>query len=426
MKLRCPRCQSRIVVPEEWAGRTIRCRGCNKAFRVPRPTRTIAPTRADAGLDLEDLAQRERSTQELDPRQAAELKRAAPPPAAEPAPSRPTVRVCPHCQKEVTIKDPHVEVLCSNCWEPIPALVRGAEATKEFAATHIRPSRQLDFYGGLASVFTYPFGALASLLAAMLVGIGIILLPVALYVGIARTVEQGSSGLVGAPAPAYLASLRTAVTVSFYLEIVFFAAVGVHAFLETLRTTAVGADKPPSLVWNPAQWGSSMVAYLALLLYYAVVALIGLWIAGHGRVRIPTSAEEFRALLSPEVIGIAAVFTFVVPMHLIGIGVSTILGGLSPVFIFRSIVRTNVHYLFLFFLLATYVTLYVVAFVAVLSWFAGVVGETGRAAGLGNIIEVAGGLVSWGAVMALGFFCTYVLGRIHGLFARTFEKQLAF
>src|SRR5262249_42758023 len=92
MKLRCPRCQSKIVVPDEWAGRTIRCKGCNKAFRIPRPAQTIVPTRIDTGVDLEDLASLERGMTAMDERDRAEAEKEQKAASAAVAASEPTVR----------------------------------------------------------------------------------------------------------------------------------------------------------------------------------------------------------------------------------------------------------------------------------------------------------------------------------------------
>lgn len=425
MKLRCPRCESRIVVPDEWGGKMIRCKGCNKPFRVPRPATTIVPVKADAGIDMADLAQLERSSAELDAKEQAEAEEAAAARAAEvsEASAAETTRSCPHCGKEVRVKDPYAEVMCSYCWEPIPALVKGREVEVEKLVRR-RPSGP-GFYSGLVNAFTYPFGATGSLLAAAIAAIGIILLPIGLVVMIARAVEQGNVGIPGA-APATLVGVKNAVTAFFYIEFLFFAAVAIHAFLEVLRATAIGQDKPPGLVWSPRQWGNSITAYLALLAYYAIFALLAIWIANDGVLAVPTTAADFRHLLRPGIIGVFVFFTFFVPMHLIGIGVSSVFRGLNPINVGKSIIGTHVNYLFLVALVAAYITLYGMAFAAVLSWFGGRVRELSAAAGAGDVAELAGGLLSWGIVMGFGFYGVYLLGRIHGLFARTFRKDLAF
>ncbi|MCK6457600.1 MAG: zinc-ribbon domain-containing protein [Phycisphaerae bacterium] len=425
MKLRCPRCQSKIAVPDDWVGRTIRCKGCNKAFTVPRPTRTIVPTKTDAGLDLEGLAALERGAEEIDAKVAAEAERELREVRARSGEIQTGVRTCPFCGKRVEAPDPTLDVLCSGCWQTIPAATRAVKPKSDREA-RLREQASGSFYGTIATVFTYPFGAVGSLLSGAIVSIAIILLPVALLVGLARTVEQGRTGLPGGGGPEYLEGIRNGVTAFFYLEILFFAAVGVHAFLDVIRTTAVGQEKPPGLVWNPSQWGSSILAYLSLLAYYGLCAVIVLWLSGRGQFAIPTTVAEFRALLTPTVIVVAAIFTFFVPMNLIGMSVFTIPRGLNPMNVANSILRTHVHYVFLVLLVLTCLTIYVIAFVSVLAWFGGVVRATSAAAGAGDLVELAAGLLSWGLVMAFGVYGVYALGRMLGLFARSYRRDLMF
>jgi len=423
MKLRCPRCQEKIVVPNEWAGRSIRCKQCNKAFRVPNPTTTIAPTRVDTGLNLEDLASIERGTEALDGRDRTELEHEQQAADAAAHVAEPTPRTCPHCNKEVMLKDPFVEALCSNCWQPIPALVKGGGSGG--GVSSFRRRDDINFYTGLTSAFLYPFGASGSLLTSVLAAVGVILLPVAATVGIAFAVEQGRSGTQNTQA-LYLQGVEKAFVGLVLLEVLFFLAVGVHAFLDVVRATAIGTDRPPELVWSPAQWQSSIIAYVALLMYYAVFAAVGWFLAGKGEFTFSASLERFEIHAPPIVLILAGLFTFFVPMHLIGIATSTIVRGLNPVNVGKSIAATHVNYLFLFALVAVYATLFGLAASEVTKWFAGVLHKTSVAAGAGNVVEAALGLLGWGAVIGFGFYGIYFLGRLHGLFARQFQKQLAF
>ncbi|MFO0973191.1 MAG: hypothetical protein U1A27_07120 [Phycisphaerae bacterium] len=427
MKLRCPRCDSRITVPDDWAGRLIRCRGCNKAFRIPRPNATIAPTSTDAGLDLDNLADLERSALTLDGRERAEAEaeqQADAPPAAEPAAPTggPTERICPSCRKPVRVKNPYVDVLCPACFEPLPALPRpGAEP----AVRMTRQQRSGGFYDGLASAFVWPLGAWGSLIAGMTAAIGATLIPVMLYVAVAFAVEQGQAGLATQKAP-YLGGLQKGLYVFILLETLVFATVAVHAFLDVIRSTSVGAERPPGLVWVPSQWGSSFLAYLALVAYYALFTALALWLSSKEGFSLPTSLTDFRARLTPAVLGMLAFFTFFVPMHLIGIGITNPIRGLDPARVGRSLASTHVHYLFLLMLVAVYGTLFAMAFWAVLHWFVGVLARLSQAAATGDLVEVAGGLLCWGLVTGFGFYGIYLLGRLHGLFAKSFRKRLAF
>lgn len=376
----------------------------------------------DTGLNLEDLASLERGTAAMGDREAKEFSGQLP--VHETSAPEPTARTCPHCNKEVMLKDPYVEALCSNCWQPIPALVKGKPVEPGFAANRVSRG-EVGFYSDLTSAFSYPFGASGSLITSVIAAVGVILLPVAGAVGIAFTVEQGRTGL-DAQSPIFLSGVQKAFVGFVLLEVLFFLAVGVHAFLDVVRATAIGTDRPPELVWNPSQWGSSILAYLALVLYYALVVSIAIWISGKGDFHIPTTLAELRGRLTPGVMLVAAIFTFVVPMHLIGIAASSIVRGLNPINVGKSIAATHVNYVFLFLLVAVYGVIFGLAFYSVVGWFAGVLQRTSVAAGAGNIVQAAAGLLSWGVVIGFGFYGIYFLGRLHGLFARTFRKQLAF
>jgi len=430
MKVRCPRCQSAITVPNEWAGRAIRCKACNKVFTLPKPQATIAPTRTDAGLDLEDLAKRERGAAEMDAESRAGAERSGEiRPVGGAKPARAGTRFCPFCQKEVQVKDPYTDVLCSNCWETIPALEKpGPRPRDELSQSGLlraRTVRQTGFYSGLADAFSYPAGALNSLLTSVLAGAGLVLLPSAMYIGVARAVEQGKIG-PGSQQPERLADIEYAVTGLLLVELLFFAGVAVHGFLDVVRATSGGEDKAPSLTWNPSMWRGSILAYLSLIFYYSVCLAAALWLSGEAVTRMPTSAAEVGALLTPTLLAIVALFTFFVPMNLIGMSVGTIVSGLNPAKVIRSIVATHVNYLFLFLLVAAYATLYGLAFYHVVGWFGGKVRELTQAAGAGDVVEMAVGLLTASVVIGFGFYGIYLLGRLHGLFARSYRRELAF
>ncbi|MFQ5412804.1 MAG: hypothetical protein ACE5EC_10930, partial [Phycisphaerae bacterium] len=62
MKLRCPRCQKKLAVPDRYMGKAIRCPACNKAFNVPKSKSPWAGPIGNVELDLEDLAKIEAAT----------------------------------------------------------------------------------------------------------------------------------------------------------------------------------------------------------------------------------------------------------------------------------------------------------------------------------------------------------------------------
>src|SRR5882672_8489590 len=122
MTLRCPRCQQKLKVPDKYAGKGVRCPACNRAFNVPvlKSSEALADK---MDLDLEGLASLERHSSELDSRELAAVEKAA---KAKVTPARvdPNLRTCPACQKQTRAHDPHEEILCAHCWNPIPPVHR--------------------------------------------------------------------------------------------------------------------------------------------------------------------------------------------------------------------------------------------------------------------------------------------------------------
>lgn len=427
MKIRCSRCQQKFNVADEWGGKTIRCSGCNKAFTIPKPAESDLPLPGEKTLDLESLAKLESRTGEMDTEDlaSAEADLAA---IATQDPDRKKVRTCPNCNKAVPEKDPFVELLCSNCWQPIPALKKAAGFTTGGAvlvgAKNIRDESKIGFYEGLATANAYPIGALGSLLLAAAVAIGSILLPVLVTTAFARATEQSQAGLADFRTEE-LTGVQQFLTIFFYIQVLFFAGVGVHAFVDVTRTTAIGEEKPPPLVWNPSSWGDSILGYLALLAYYAVFFLIAVSMSSD-QFAFPKTRDDFQRMLTPGIIALLAVATFIVPMTLIGLSVGKVGQALNPARIFKSIAATHVNYVFLFLLVSVYMSFYVALFTLVLKLFSDALQRMERAAAAGDIAGVAVGLVSWGLVMSAFFYFVYVLGRLHGLFARTFRKKIQF
>ncbi|MCK6483592.1 MAG: hypothetical protein HUU22_05685 [Phycisphaerae bacterium] len=427
MKLRCPRCQQIIKVPDEWGGKAIRCSACNKAFVVPKPREADLHLPGEKAVDLESLAKLEARTSELDEEELAAAQSVV---ATEPAEGGETTRTCPHCNKIVPVKDPYVELLCSHCWKIIPALKKGAgliTGGRSLAgARNLRSEGTLTFYEGIGTALVYPVGAIGSLLTAALVAIGTILLPVALATALQRTTEQSQVGTETGVVQEELTGVEMAMMAFFWFQVLFFSGVGVHALVDVTRTSAIGQEKPPPLVWNPAAWGESLIGYFALLLYYAVFLLLATLMIHKGEMAFPTSVKDFREFLNPTIIGIAGVMTFFVPMSLIGMSCGKLSQSLNPVRVVRSIAGTHLNYVFLFLLDIVLMSLFVAVFAVIAAWFGGEIRKMQRAAAEGAIVNVAAGLVSWGIVMGVGFYSVYVLGRLHGLFARTYQKNLEF
>jgi len=48
----CDRCKQKLKVPDDWAGRRVRCRGCNRVLSVPDPL----TGQLDSSFDVKALA----------------------------------------------------------------------------------------------------------------------------------------------------------------------------------------------------------------------------------------------------------------------------------------------------------------------------------------------------------------------------------
>jgi hypothetical protein len=425
MKLRCPRCEKKLSVPDKYAGKSIRCPACNRGLKVPKPQTAVA---GDSGLDLEGLAALESQTTQMSGEERAGAEEALQS-AAEAGKS--LSRVCPHCHVRVRADDPGVERLCSHCWKPIPATAGGEPGGKvRHKRKAVSATGAGGFYSELSASVTYPVPALSSLMTAAGIAFLAALLPVVLMTGGAQLMEQGNVGTEQGVQQADLSNVQMVLIAVFSAEIFFFAAVAIHAFFDVARTTSIGDDRAPRLSFSPNQWGKSFVSYLVLAAYFAVATYVVAVLT------IPGDFEEYlfkgdaKGLIAnggtPFGVGMVIV-TFFIPMNLLGISLGTIGQALNPANILKSFGKTHVHYVFLVLILAVYGGLFGFAFVSILfDWFIPKI-ETMRAGSSeGNLLDVALPLLAWGVVMAFFFYGAYVLARLHGLFARSFRKHLYF
>lgn len=432
MKLRCPRCQQRLTVPDKYAGRNIRCPSCNRAFTVPQPKAATSGPGTSGNLDLESLAQLEAHSTEMDSVEQQEAEDAVRTrQASEATEATAQTRICPTCKAEVSVKDPYAELLCSHCWSPIPALIKGeAELQAKRLAGAQRSPGSAGFYGGLAASIGYPISAIGSLATAAGIAVLAGILPVAIItlgtyvmaqseVGTARGVQQGD-----------LSGAQMILVAVFTIEVIFFSAVAIHAFLDVVRTTSIGSERAPNLTWNPTQWGTSLLAYLILGIYLLVATFVV--------AKLTIDTDPLAYMKDGKVIQLAssggtkflvgmAIVSFSIPMHLIGISLGSIVEGVNPSLVGQSILKTNAHYIFLVLIVVLFASLFGIAFMGILfDWFLPQVHSMIEGAKAGNISQVALSMLAWGLVMGVFFYATYVVGRLHGLFARTFRKKLMF
>lgn len=427
MKLRCPRCQKKLTIPDKYAGKAIRCPACSRAFSVPKLTAGTGAAMEASKLDLEGLAGLERASTEMDERELAEASRIVAAQKEAKKKSSAKVRVCPNCNKPTEVKDPYADILCSHCWQSIPALVKGETLVK------VKASRggAAAFYGDFATAVTYPIPALAGLGSAAGIAIAAALAPVAIMTALTYVMAQGNVGLPGADLKEQdLSGIQWILAAIFGLEVLFYTAVALHVFLDTIRATVIGTQAPPNLGWTPAAWGKSFVGYFVLLSYYAVATTGILFVTYPGdlvaEIQKGEVLEIFTAAGTPFFIGML-VISFGVPMNLLGFGLGSVGQAINPIRVFKSIGRTHVHYIFLVLLLSVYGILFASAFLAIVfDWFIPQIGEMMKGAGQGNMLQVALALVAWGVVMAFYFYGNYVLARLHGIFAQSFRKDLLF
>lgn len=428
MKLRCPRCQKALQIADKYAGRAIRCPACNRAFTVPKLQTALRSGGAGDDLDLERLAALEKQAGEMEGEELKAAQEAAIA-AAQKAASRgdPNVRICPSCQKPTQAKDPYTEVLCSNCWNPIPALVKAGGPSPRRQSG---PSSVALFYSGIGSAMAYPIPAIASLLNAAGIAVGAGLVPVAIFTSLTYLMQQSAAGTEAAEQTGDLNTASLMLMGIFALEVFFFSAVAIHTFLDVVRATTVGQEAPPNLSWSPAQWGKSVVAYLVLNVYFAVMlSLVVFLTMGKTPVEfvMETNATDLLEKGGAGFFVGLLIISLGVPMNLVGIALGSVSQGINPVNVAKGIARTHVHYLFLVVILVVYGILFGGAFWAIVhDWFIPKISQMSAGSKEGNLLQVGLALVAWGAVMAFYFYGMYVLARLHGLFARAFRKNLEF
>lgn len=431
MKLRCPRCQKKLSIPDKYAGKTIRCPACQKPFAVPKLTAGVGTQLESAKLDLEGLASLERATSEMGEEELAQAQAQVDAQrAADAQAAGKNVRVCPNCGKPTQIDDPHAEVLCSHCWQTIPALIKGETLARGRAGVG-GPGA---FYGELAGCIAYPVPALSSLATAAGIAIAAALVPVVVMTALHYVMAQGNVGLAGAEnIKTDLSGVQWILVAIFGLEIAFYAAVALHVFLDVIRASVIGNKAPPTLGWSPASWSKSVAGYFVLLVYYAVAtSLVLLLTYPEGSDALIEEIKKGQVIPvlkkagTPFAVGML-IISLGVPMNLLGFGLGTVVQAMNPVRVFKSIARTHVHYLFLVLLLCVYGILFASAFLAIVfDWFIPKVQTMVAGAAAGEIVQVALALVAWGVVMAFYFFGNYVLARLHGIFALSFRKELEF
>lgn len=469
MKVACPSCRQALKVPDEWGGRTAKCPHCKHPFVVPgepaakaadsqvTPTATqkAHPGAAAASKPPSRTAPKDPNSLDLQaiqgmvpddaPTEVAPMD--GPPPRQKKSwfRSKPkdtaakkmqvikgadgkAYRVCPHCGTQTRSDDLYMDVFCSNCGKTIPAATEIDDA--DFGDVTLVGGKGKDrdltvgFYDGLVQAFTYPVGALQSIVMGGLVAIGVIVVPTAILMGLIYIMKQepvnGDKFDVGSwPGMALFCVLMA--------QLIYCAGVGFYALIDSIRSTFSGAEKPPELVWNLTTVMGSLLGYIGFVVFYALLVLLGVWITGNWPAQTPRALDELTQVIQNKgMYTYLAILTFFMPMTIIGLATGSGLQGLNPLRVVRSIAGTVTHYGFLYCIMLVYAGLIGIAVFTM-------IGFTGQA--IVNVYkqgfdqgagQMAMGVVFWGLLLAGGFFGQYVLGRILGLFAREFQYKMAF
>lgn len=423
MKLRCPRCEQKLSIADQYAGRSIRCPACNRGFTVPKLEQAAGPK---SEIDLAGLAALEAGTQQLSEEEREQLETQA----AVSDEAQTGVRVCPHCGARVKSSDPTVDILCSHCWKGIPATQGGGLGQKKIKQrVEIGAFGKGGFYSEIGNSTTYPLSAFGSIMSAALFAFLAGVAPVVVLTGAANVMTFSQVGTAQEHDKADLSGIPAILTLIFTVEIIFFAAVAIHAFFDIVRSTGIGEDAAPKLTWSPSNLSKSVGSYLVLLAYVGITVFVVGYLTLDFDVTGALMSGDLNEFIhggTAFIVGVVIVCSLI-PMQLIGMSLGNVSQSMNLVRVFKSIAKTHVHYLFLVLLLAVFGGMFAAGFAALLfSWFIPQVSEMLTGSGEGKLGQVALALLAWGVVMACFFYGSYILARMHGLFVRSFRKKLLF
>ncbi len=422
MKVRCSNCQKTISAPDEWSGRKVKCPQCKQPVLLSRGD-------ADVDFDLGSLGAIETAGQALvverkgKPMTLREAQAAAAATAStqpRPAQADPTIRACPQCGRKVRVVDLYSEVLCRHCGSGIPAVEKQETTLIGFKAAPEGLAGRVSFYAGFTGAALYPIPAIAFIMTAMGIALAVIMVPLFGLVGLLQAASLNSATKQD---PTSLAWVGTFLLAMFGIEGAYFGSVAYYCLIDTIRSTVAGNENPPPLTWNITKLGAALGGYAALVGFYLVVVLVLVAAQGGG---VPTSAGDLAVLGSPLSLIVLAIMTFGVPMNIIGLASTQVADGLNPAKVGVSMGRVLGHYIFMFLIVLIYLGFYVGVLYAVMSWVGPAMKEAaaqGIGVGYKNLIV---GILGWSVLIGMGFYFAYMIGRILGLFARTYKENMEF
>lgn len=426
MKVSCPKCKKVFQAPEEWAGKKVKCPGCKNPIALP--AQKHGPSKEDLGFDLESLDElenqgqvivRERTKRHmtLAEAQAAAAQSAVEQHQADPENSDPTIRVCPRCGQKVKCEDVYCDLICRSCDAEIPSLMSRDKNKGSYKT--VAPSKpKINFYNGFTGAAFYPVPALGSIGTGMAIALAAICVPIIVLVGVVAI-----SNLNEAAERTEITWLGMFLKAMFALEGVYFGAITYYILIDTIRTTTSGNEQPPGLTFNLAKIGPALGGYVALIAFYVVVILGILTLTGEG---MPTQLSDFGQLAKPVNLLILALLTLPIPMNMIGLASGSMANGLNPAGVVVSIGKLIGHYIFLYLIVILYLGLYAGLMIGAMQWAMPQMMEAARQGIQAGLLKLVLSVVAWSALIGLGFYFAYMVGRILGLFARTYQKRLAF
>ena len=433
MKVTCPKCRKVVQAPDEWAGRKVKCPGCKDMIKLPASA--DGSTAEDLNFDLGRLGSLEAGGQVLirehkgKPLSLKEAQQMAAQVAESlpPVPTDPTIRTCPKCGQKVRCLDPYAEVMCGYCSTGIAGRADESASKAKYLHEDERFKNPVTFYAGFTSAAAYPLPALGSIGLGMTMAFASITAPLLIVLGFIASANLNP--ITQKPEGTDYGWVGLFITGMFIAQAVYFGSVAYCILIDTVRTTKSGVETPPNLSWNIIKFGSTLGGYAILVLVYLAVITI-LVISSYGAFPyLPAFGMQwtaFAVLGQPGNLVVLTLLTFCIPMNLIGLASGHPFYGLNPVRFGLSIGKTAGHYTFLFLIFVLYIGIYVGIMAAVLSWAGPVILRTAREGLKAGLTNMIGGLGAWSVVLGAGFYFAYSIGRILGLFSRTYGKSLKF
>jgi hypothetical protein len=412
-----------IIVPDEWAGRRVRCLGCNKVLLLPYPDEGAEELEDISGpvIDLSEMA----SPSVLDDAEEPYFPDVSRQVIAQKKPAKPAgegaTRTCPKCGRLTKAADAYSEVLCPHCWTPIPAMAGPGKpkATKE-AAPEVFRLMSLGMAGSLPTAFPYAARAWPSLLPGMFLGLLGLVAPLIVLIAVAMTSGEDPGFEAARLDQRYAYPVVLAVIV---LECFYFLLVGSSATVVNISHTLSASPTPEPLSWNlsPAKTLRSVLAALAV--YGALILCMAL-LCG---VVTQGSWDGLYPANWPVAFWVTLLLVLsLMPMSLVGLASQEWSAGLNPIRLGKAVGRTIGPYLMLLVL----ILVLVVMIWAVLLWAGARIMlalGAGQEHGLASLIaELAFALPMWALATGVALFGAYVIARWLGLFALIHRNRLPF